>query len=1023
MQKILARYVTLLVAVCLTACGGANSSTQKSGTTGRPPSGAGALSFAAASYAVAQNAGTLTVSVARTNGSSGAVSVAYATVSDTAAAGADYTAAVGTLNWNDGDAADKTFLISISNSAPYSGSRDLTVQLSAAAGGATIGAPAAATITITGSAQPTNSGVLAFSAAQYAASQTAGGATISVARTGGSTGAASVGYSTADDTAAAGADYTATAGTLSWAAGDATAKSFVVPVSKTKLFVGTKSFKVALAAIVGATLGTPTAAAVNISGGAQASAAGVLALSGGKFTVAQAAGQVTVAVMRSNGAQGAVTVAYATANGTAMAGGDYTAAAGILSWADGDQSVKNVVVPISNATAFTGQRRFSLALGNPGGGASLGAPDAATITINGSTQPGSLAFGAPNYDIGQGAGNVVLTVNRVSGSSGAVSVRYATADGTASSPAQYTAATGTLNWAAGDTQPKSISVAVSGAPPFSGVKTFSVNLGNPTGSASLSTPSNATVTINGSSGISTSQIIGTSGAARLLGQATFGATLDTIAAAQNQTYDAWFAQQAAIPPSYMLPKVVDRNASFRGFWWTNIIAGPDQLRQRVAFALSEIFVVSGISGGLNGASDSQTYYYDILVRNALGNYRTLLEQVSLSPDMGLFLSTMRNDKPNAATGRHADENYAREIMQLFSVGLWELNPDGTSKLDGSGNPIPTYVQADVTSLARALTGWASKATAHPYGDESWSYDLDLTDPMVPYENHHDTTAKTIINGTVIPAGGTTAADLKVVLDTLYNHPNVGPFIGQQLIERLVTSNPSPAYVQRVAGAFNNNGQGVRGDLLATVKAVLTDPEATSAGGNNYGKLREPLIRVAALWRGLNAYDPNKRYDEGDINIYSLNDFHQEVLDAPTVFNFFRPDYRRAGILSDAGMVAPEFQITNENTMVLTENRLAKLSYQFQDSTGSNHAGTDYNASSGLTGASVLLHTAAWEPYAADPATLVDKLNLVLMAGQMSDAMKATLVAYAAQIPANTPWVRVAETTSLIVGSPQYAVQR
>jgi uncharacterized protein (DUF1800 family) len=417
-------------------------------------------------------------------------------------------------------------------------------------------------------------------------------------------------------------------------------------------------------------------------------------------------------------------------------------------------------------------------------------------------------------------------------------------------------------------------------------------------------------------------------------------------------------------------------------------------------------------------------YYDVLVNNALGNYRTLLDQVTLSPGMGEFLAMMRNDEPNAATGVHADQNYAREVMQLFTVGLVKLNIDGSVQVDGNGNPIPTYAGVDVLNLANVFTGWSSPATTTTGTAESnWLYSLTETSPMIAYPAHHDEEAKTIIGGVAIPAGGSAAADLKVALDTLFNHPNVGPFISQQLIQRLVTSNPSPAYIQRVATVFNNNGQGVRGDLLAVAKAILTDPEAVAPGVNTYGKLREPLIRLTNLWRAFSASNSLGQLNEFSIINQGINFFAEFPLQSPSVFNFFRPDYEQSGPLTSAGMVAPEFQITNESTLVQTSNWLQIQSYQFIDGTGTVHSGPDYSQAGSLTSTSVMLHTASWEAIAGSPANMVDQMNVVLMAGQMPSAMRTALIGYATAIPATSPGSRVAETAELIISSPQYAVQR
>jgi uncharacterized protein (DUF1800 family) len=300
--------------------------------------------------------------------------------------------------------------------------------------------------------------------------------------------------------------------------------------------------------------------------------------------------------------------------------------------------------------------------------------------------------------------------------------------------------------------------------------------------------------------------------------------------------------------------------------------------------------------------------------------------------------------------------------------------------------------------------------------------VDYFSPMIGYPAYHDATAKTIIGGVSIPAGNTPAADLKIALDTLFNHPNVGPFIGKQLIQRLVTSNPSPAYVSRVAAVFNNNGQGVRGDLAAVAQAILTDPEAIAITGQ--GRLREPLLRVLGLWRAFNASDANGKIEEYTIAQDSMYIYQEAPEQAPSVFNFFRPDYQRAGPLTAAGLVVPEFQITNENSLVLVNNQNLAQAYDFIDSQGNPHAGYQgSNELNNLSATSVMLKTADWEAYAANPASLVAEFNIILMGGQMSTAMQTTLTNYIANIPANTPWFRVAEAAELIVDSPQYSVQR
>ncbi len=517
--------------------------------------------------------------------------------------------------------------------------------------------------------------------------------------------------------------------------------------------------------------------------------------------------------------------------------------------------------------------------------------------------------------------------------------------------------------------------------------------------------------------------MGPAAAARLLMQGTFGPTMATIAAAQAQSYAQWFSAQLAAPPSLYGPQALAaaNNVDWSPAWFNTAVTGPDQLRQRVAFALSQILVVSGNGGPLWGHNRALASYYDILVRNAFGNYRTLLEQVTLAPAMGRFLSTWQNSAAKAP-GTHADQNYAREIMQLFTVGLWQLNLDGTRQLDGSGNPIPTYSQEAVAQLAKVFTGWGSKPVTHS-GDAAYQYDDDETDPMVAYPDFHDTTSKTLIGNVTISGGGSAPADLTAALNILFDHPNVGPFIGRQLIERLVTSNPSPQYVQRVAQAFNNDGSGVRGNLRAVVEAVLTDPEALAPTGNTYGKLREPLLRLTHLWRAFDAYNATNQLNEYMVLLIGNAQFGQYPLQAPSVFNFYRPDYQPLGILATGDLIGPEYQITNEDTLVATANRLQIESYQYVDGSGTVHAGPDYNAVGALGSSAVLLHTAAWEHLAANPAALVDELNLVMMAGSMPTTMRSTLIAYATGIPASSPGSRVAETAELVVNSPQYAVQR
>jgi uncharacterized protein (DUF1800 family) len=516
--------------------------------------------------------------------------------------------------------------------------------------------------------------------------------------------------------------------------------------------------------------------------------------------------------------------------------------------------------------------------------------------------------------------------------------------------------------------------------------------------------------------------MGAAAAARLLTQATMGTSLTDLTTASNESYDAWFAAQAAMTPSLELPQVAAWDDSRIPAWWYNAVNGEDQLRQRMAFALSEILVVSGVDPHLGRRGQGLAYYYDTLTNNALGNFRTLLGAVSMSPEMGIYLTFINNSAPNPKTGVRADENYAREIMQLFTIGVWELNPDGSQILDSNGKPIPTYTQSDVTNLADVFTGWVSGPVGSNTGEPATITYLELLGPMACSQAQHDTSAKTIVGGVSVAGGGTCASDMAVALDTLFNHPNTGPFISKQLIQRLVTSNPSGAYVTRISAIFANNGQGVRGDLLAVAKAILTDPEAvTLSTAPGAGKLREPVLRLTALWRAFSAAQSNGVVNSVIPIQLAANDFGETALESPTVFNFFTPTYQRAGPLSAAGLVVPEFQITNEDTIVLTANDLQTQAYKFVS--GSGAVQTNINGSTRAPGPTdMVLHTAAWENYANDAATLVAQLELVFMPGQMSPAMARTLVGYVNAIPASSPANRVMEAASLMLDSPQYSIQ-
>ena len=377
-------------------------------------------------------------------------------------------------------------------------------------------------------------------------------------------------------------------------------------------------------------------------------------------------------------------------------------------------------------------------------------------------------------------------------------------------------------------------------------------------------------------------------------------------------------------------------------FWQQSLTAPDELRQRVKYALSQHFVISSNNTtSIQNMPRGEAAYYDLLGADAFGNFRQFLEDVTLNPMMGQFLSMQGNDKGNATTD--PDENYAREVMQLFTIGLWQLNDDGSQKLDGNGNPIPTYSNTDVKGLAAVLTGWSWNIPGDST-DNAWSnccvyvgpgYGEELL-PMQSFPSHHSTVEKDFL-GVTIPASGSPdpAGDLKIALDTLFNHPNVPAFFSKQLIQHLVTSNPSPAYINRVAQVFKDDGTGVRGNMQAVITAVLMDPEArdTASATSNpqYGKVREALVRYTEWARAFTAQSRTGSFNVGSTEdpIYGLG---QMWLRSPTVFNWFAPGYTPPNTsISAAGLLAPEMQMTNVSTVV------GYINYM-QDAIGSNAQG-------------------------------------------------------------------------------------
>ena len=550
----------------------------------------------------------------------------------------------------------------------------------------------------------------------------------------------------------------------------------------------------------------------------------------------------------------------------------------------------------------------------------------------------------------------------------------------------------------------------------------------------------------------------TTDAARLLTQATFGPTKAEIDALTGSSIDAWITSQMAKPAtSHRSAIQYDRttyggSGSFSNWnaihppnrqsaWFKVAITADDQLRQRVAFALSQIFVVSDVALGEDSQSEALAYYYDILANGAFGNFRTLLENVTLSPEMGLYLSSLRNSKADPVTGQTPDENYAREVMQLFTIGLVKLQPDGTLLLGADGLTVPTYNQTTITQMAKVFTGWAYPSTnLASFRTASTNY----YSSMQLFPLYHDDTAKdlTPVTSTVIAANQGGAKDLQLALDALFNHPNTAPFISKLLIQRLVTSNPSPAYVYRVAQKFENNGSGVRGDLSAVVRAILTDYEARSplvASNVAFGKLKEPILRLTALMRGFSASSTSGRYmgyrvtvngtpitsatakpaTIGEIStIYSTtrleavqSSIAEAPLRSPTVFNYYHADYVLPGPVAEAGLVVPEFEITDDNYAINTPNFLRTFA----------------NASLPVTTAdpyTITLNLNYEKTLATNPAALTDHLATILCANSLSTAAKSSIVNTLTALKSTASTEDLVKSAIILISSsPNAAIQR
>jgi uncharacterized protein (DUF1800 family) len=489
---------------------------------------------------------------------------------------------------------------------------------------------------------------------------------------------------------------------------------------------------------------------------------------------------------------------------------------------------------------------------------------------------------------------------------------------------------------------------------------------------------------------------------RILEQTTFGPTTTLVTQVQIQGLQNFLNAQYALPVTpYPDPIAMETGlSSVQNRYWVVNLTAQDQLRQRVAFALSQIFVVGGAKVG---DPTGYTNWLRLLEQDAFTNYRQIMGDVTLSPAMGHWLDMVNNGKPNVAAGDHANENYARELMQLFTIGTAMLNPDGSVQLDSNNIPIPSYTQDQVEAFARAYTGWTYPLTPgntqQTYNPAYW------VGPMVAVDSNHDMLAKQLLQypgvsgGGMLPAGQSSMQDLNGALDNIFNHPNMGPFVCSELIQHLVTSNPSPAYVQRVSAVFANNGSGVRGDMKAVITAILTDTEARrgddpATAVATDGHLQEPILLIAGLLRAFNATT-----DGSNLSFYAGN-MGQEPLESPSVFNFYAPNYVIPGTTS----LGPEFQILTTATSLNRVNWVNTFAF-----------GSFGNES---------VDFSAYAAQASNPGALVDSLNALLMHGSMSADMKGAIVTAIQAVPAGSSQAsQQAETAIYLVGSSsQYQVQ-
>jgi len=533
--------------------------------------------------------------------------------------------------------------------------------------------------------------------------------------------------------------------------------------------------------------------------------------------------------------------------------------------------------------------------------------------------------------------------------------------------------------------------------------TIAVDVVNPNPGGTTSTVANAQVQASLQS------------AARLLDQATFGPTLTDIQHVQTVGLQGYLNEQFALPattePDIATPPPTlcasNTIPCQQAEWWQAAITAPDQLRQRVAFAMSEMFVIS--SNSVNARA--VTPYQNILLNDAFGNFYTMMKDVTLSPGMGAYLNMLNSAKPTGT--QIANENYARELMQLFTIGLVMLNQDGTPQLDASGNPIPTYTEAQVQAFARVYTGWtyatATGGIPTSFPNNTANYDS----PMAAVESQHDMAAKTLLNGTTLPAGQSSSQDLTGALTNIFNHQNVGPFVCRQLIQHLGTSNPSPAYVARISAVFANDGTGIRGNMKAVVQAILLDPEARAGDTNpsfDGGHLREPMLYMTNIIRGLGFTFLGAGAGTGPEYYYTLGNYSTLLSEKPyasgSVFNFFPPNYVIPGSTTNA----PEFSIENTASAILRLTLADNIVY---------NRISDFSVDLSATSALGIMASATGNA-TTDSTNLVNALGNIFMHGQMPAQMQTDIINHVATLSNIPERVRVA--TYLVITSSHYKVE-